>query len=189
MKSNKKQKLWGNMMKAVLFVVALLWQEVYCLHQMNLGGDPALQDTDLLRRGHCPKKPGDLKSKLSEDFDMSKLEGVWRTIYDEKDLNGKYACQTVRLTAADPGDFDETAEQGSKPRVFLDQANGYPQSQRQKLKDAEHKASSEPYSVHSGLHLHFRHASDPTIAYLESSMVMPWNFLDPVPPERFKNAR
>ena len=38
---------------------------------------------------------------------MSKLDGVWRNIYDEKALNDRFTCQLMRIMQADDGDFEE----------------------------------------------------------------------------------
>ena len=70
----------------------LLVENIFALHFMNLQNDPSLQSTELILPGHCPYKPGDLKSKLGQSFNITKLEGVWRTIYDEKALNERYSC-------------------------------------------------------------------------------------------------
>ena len=88
----RHSKKTSSMLKLASPVLILLLTQdassvVNALHFMNLQDDPVLQNADQILPGHCPNKPGDLKSNLSTDFDLAKLEGVWRNIYDEKALN------------------------------------------------------------------------------------------------------
>ena len=54
------------------------------------------QDPSSMKPGHCPKIPGDIPTRAL-DLNFTKLAGVWRVAYDEKELNDKYSCAGTRL--------------------------------------------------------------------------------------------
>lgn len=50
-----------------------------------------------MKEGKCPFRPGDLKSKLNETLDLKRLNGTWKIIYDEKKLNDRFSCLSVKF--------------------------------------------------------------------------------------------
>ena len=50
--------------------------------------------TSKVKKGHCPTRPGDLKS---QNLDPEVLGGQWINIFDRKGLNGHLECYSVRF--------------------------------------------------------------------------------------------
>ena len=62
-------------------------------------------------KGHCPYQPGELNTRVS-DFDYKKLAGVWKVVYDEKELNDNFTCSGIRFDLYDdqPTDYRNDEE-------------------------------------------------------------------------------
>ena len=66
--------------------------EVQSFHTLIKENDPITQNPSQTVSGKCPHRPGDLKSAVSPDFDISKLDGLWRTVYDEAEMKEVSTC-------------------------------------------------------------------------------------------------
>lgn len=81
-----------------LLALLLMSREVSGLRPLNLANDQATQSASHIKPGRCPYKPGELKSRVKDSLKPEKLDGVWRVIYDGKEMNQNFTCQTLKLS-------------------------------------------------------------------------------------------
>ena len=48
-----------------------------------------------VKEGHCPYKPGEIKSHAVHLNDLGFLEGPWINVFDRKELNENIKCYSV----------------------------------------------------------------------------------------------
>ena len=63
------------------------------------------------KTGHCPYKPGDIKSPKFNSEILSTSQ--WLNIYDRKELNDHHTCYSVRFEQT-----GEDSEMESHPHIF-----------------------------------------------------------------------
>ena len=51
--------------------------------------------------GHCPFKPGEIKSKVKDTLDYNRIQGQWINYFDEKDLTNRFLCMSAKFMVFD----------------------------------------------------------------------------------------
>lgn len=97
-------------MSLVLF--ALLATTTLAMHELNHQyHELEKQDPGTMKVGHCPYKPGALRSKV-DNFNFTELAGIWKVVYDENSMRENFTCPGVRFDPYDnkPADHKSDAE-------------------------------------------------------------------------------
>lgn len=99
-------------MKSLIILTLLAASNtVSAIHELNhLFREMDKQDPGSYKSGHCPYKPGDIKSKVS-NFNFTRMTGIWKVAYDEKELTQNFTCMGARFDEFDSKPADHLSEE------------------------------------------------------------------------------
>ena len=104
-----------------------------------------------MKVGHCPYKPGALRSKV-DNFNFTELAGIWKVVYDENSMKENFTCPGVRFDFYDnnpsdhKSDFENNFLKSNEVKIMhLRQSYGLTSEFRQTLIDHDTLAAHDPY--------------------------------------------
>jgi len=147
--------------KIILVFLGFLTSQVSSFHEVNHDMvDMRLPNAHRVSVGKCPLKPEEVPTNVKDKFDIHKIDGIWKLLYDEKQLNDNYTCMGAK--------FLNHPEDGDHVLEFM-QSLGVTSEFRQFIATHDSTAHHEAHEYYTsiGRQMNFRHHSDKTIAYLE----------------------